>query len=58
MFAVIKTGGKQYKVAKGDTLVVEKLAASPGDNIQFEDVLMLGGETVTVGNPMIAGAAV
>lgn len=58
MFAVIKTGGKQYKVAKDDILVVEKLAASPGENVQFDDVLMLGGDTVTVGSPFVDGAAV
>ena len=58
MFAVIKTGGKQYKVAKDDVLVVEKLAASPGENVQFDDVLMLGGDSVTVGTPFVEGAAV
>jgi large subunit ribosomal protein L21 len=58
MFAVLKTGGKQYKVQAGDVLRVEKLAASAGDKIQFNDILMVGGETVTVGAPMVAGAAV
>ena len=58
MFAVIKTGGKQYKVSKDDILVVEKLTASPGDSVQFNDVLMLGGDTPTIGNPMVEGAAV
>ena len=58
MFAVIKTGGKQYKVAKDDVVVIEKLAASPGEAVQFNDVLMLGGDSVTVGDPLIAGAAV
>ena len=58
MFAVLKTGGKQYKVQVGDILRVEKLAANAGDKVQFNDILMVGGETVTVGAPMVAGAAV
>ena len=58
MFAVLKTGGKQYKVQAGDVLRVEKLAAVAGDKIQFNDILMVGGETVTVGLPFVAGAAV
>lgn len=58
MFAVLKTGGKQYKVQSGDILRVEKLAANAGDTIQFNDVLMLGGDTVTVGAPLITGAGV
>ena len=58
MFAVIKTGGKQYKVASGDVVIVEKLAADAGETVQFNDVLMLGGDAVTVGTPMVAGAAV
>ncbi len=58
MFAVLKTGGKQYKVQAGDVLRVEKLAAEAGQKIQFNDILMLGGETLTVGAPFVAGAAV
>ncbi len=58
MFAVLKTGGKQYKVASGDTLRVEKLAADAGETVQFNDILMLGGDKVTVGAPFVAGAAV
>jgi len=58
MFAVLKTGGKQYKVQAGDVLRVEKLAAIAGDRIQFNDILMVGGETLTVGVPFVAGAAV
>ncbi len=58
MFAVMKTGGKQYKVQAGDILRVERLAADAGEKIQFNDVLMLGGETMTVGAPLVAGAAV
>ncbi len=58
MFAVIKTGGKQYKVASGDILKVEKLAADAGDMVQFNDVLMLGGDSVSVGAPFLEGAGV
>ena len=58
MFAVLKTGGKQYRVAEGDVLRVERLAAEAGETIQFNDVMMLGGDTVTIGAPLIAGAAV
>ena len=58
MFAVIKTGGKQYKVAEGDQIVIEKLAADAGADVTF-DVLMLGeGKNVTVGAPLVAGASV
>lgn len=58
MFAVIKTGGKQYKVAEGDQIVVEKLAADAGADVTF-DVLMLGdGKTVTLGAPVVDGASV
>ncbi|MFV0473984.1 MAG: 50S ribosomal protein L21, partial [Pikeienuella sp.] len=57
MFAVIKTGGKQYKVAANDVLTVEKLAGEAGDKINFDEVLMLGGEDgVTVGAPRVKGA--
>jgi large subunit ribosomal protein L21 len=55
MFAVLKTGGKQYRVKAGDILRVEKLAAQAGDTVQFNDILMVG---VTVGAPLVAGAAV
>ena len=58
MFAVLKTGGKQYKVQPGDTLRVEKLAADAGEKIQFNDVLMLGGDSPVVGTPFVDGAAV
>ncbi len=58
MFAVIKTGGKQYKVHAGDKLRVEKLAAEAGEAVQFNDVLMLGGDSPTIGAPLVAGAAV
>jgi len=55
MFAVMKTGGKQYKVQNGDVLRVEKLAADAGEKIQFNEILMVGA---TVGTPIVAGAAV
>lgn len=55
MFAVLKTGGKQYKVASGDVLRVEKLAANAGDKVQFNEILMVGS---TVGTPLVAGAGV
>ena len=58
MFAVLKTGGKQYKVQAGDVLRVEKLAAAAGDKVQFNEILMVGGDTPTVGAPLVAGAAV
>ncbi len=58
MFAVLKTGGKQYKVQSGDTLRVEKLAADAGEKVQFNDVLMLGGDKPVVGAPFVDGAAV
>jgi large subunit ribosomal protein L21 len=58
MFAVMKTGGKQYRVQSGDVLRVEKLAAEAGETVQFNDILMLGGDTTTVGAPLVDGAAV
>ena len=58
MFAVIKTGGKQYKVQSGDVLRVEKLAADAGEKIQFNDILMLGGDSTVIGTPFVAGAGV
>lgn len=58
MFAVLKTGGKQYKVQAGDVLRVEKLAANAGDKIQFNEILMVGGDAVTVGAPTVKGAGV
>lgn len=59
MYAVIKTGGKQYKVAEGDEIIIEKLAVEAGENVTFEEVLMLGdGKTVTIGEPMVSGASV
>jgi large subunit ribosomal protein L21 len=59
MYAVIKTGGKQYRVQAGDLLVVEKLDGAPGAKVAFDQVLMIGeGAAVTVGAPVVAGASV
>ncbi|WP_371224348.1 50S ribosomal protein L21 [Roseovarius sp. 2305UL8-3] len=58
MFAVLKTGGKQYKVQSGDMLRVEKLAADAGDKVQFNEILMLGGDKPVIGSPLVDGAAV
>lgn len=55
MFAVLKTGGKQYRVTKGDVLRVERLAANAGDTVQFNDILMVGA---TIGAPLVEGAGV
>jgi large subunit ribosomal protein L21 len=59
MYAVIKTGGKQYKVASGDLLRVEKLEGEAGATVAFDHVLMVGeGGNVTIGAPLVAGATV
>jgi large subunit ribosomal protein L21 len=59
MYAVIKTGGKQYRVQAGDVLVVEKLEGEPGAKVAFEEVLMIGeGADVTIGAPVVDGATV
>jgi large subunit ribosomal protein L21 len=58
MFAVFKTGGKQYRVAADDLLKVDKIKGEPGEIVEFGDVLVVGGESVTLGAPTIAGAAV
>ena len=59
MFAVIKTGGKQYRVAANDLLKVEKLAGNPGDIIEFSQVLAVGdGDQATIGAPLVVGATV
>ena len=59
MYAVIKTGGKQYKVAKDQIVVVEKLAAATGDSVAFDQVLLVGeDEKTTLGAPTVAGASV
>ena len=59
MYAIMVTGGKQYKVSVGDVLFVEKLSAEAGDDVTFDKVLAVGGENgVTVGTPTVEGATV
>lgn len=58
MFAVIQTGGKQYRVAEGDRLRVEKLAGDVGAKVTFDSVLLIGGASVKVGTPLVSGAKV
>jgi large subunit ribosomal protein L21 len=58
MYAVFKTGGKQYKVAQGDQLRIEKIAGAVGDTVTFEEVLLVGGESAKIGTPLVAGAKV
>lgn len=58
MFAVIQTGGKQYRVAQGDRLRVEKLAGDVGAAVTFDKVLLIGGESIKVGTPLVSGAKV
>ena len=57
MYAIIATGGKQYRVSEGDTIYVEKLDLEPDSEVTFP-VLMLGGDTVTMGTPEVKGASV
>ena len=58
MYAVFKTGGKQYKVAQGDKLKIEKLAVNVGETVTFDEVLLVGGDAIKVGAPLVAGAKV
>lgn len=58
MYAVIETGGKQYKVEQGDVLKVEKLQAEAGDQVSFDKVLMIAGDDLQVGKPYLEGASV
>src|SRR5215471_14602303 len=58
MLAVIKTGGKQYRVAAEDVLRVDRLEAEPGTVVQFEEVLVVGGDQAVLGTPTVAGATV
>lgn len=58
MYAIIKTGGKQYKVSEGDVLFIEKLAAVEGDAVKFEEVLAVGGDKTVIGTPVVDGASV
>jgi large subunit ribosomal protein L21 len=58
MYAVIKTGGKQYRVSEGTRLRVEKLPGNVGDKVELGEVLMIGGDKVSVGKPLVKGAKV
>ena len=58
MFAIFVTGGKQYKVAEGDVVFVEKLGVAEGEKVTFDNVLAVGGETLKVGTPNVEGATV
>ncbi|SNB53519.1 LSU ribosomal protein L21P [Arboricoccus pini] len=58
MYAVIKTGGKQYRVVPNQVLEIEKLEAEAGSTVEFGDVLMVGGDTPQLGSPLVAGAKV
>ena len=57
-YAVIRTGGKQYRVAEGETLKVELLNGNPGDKVKFDQVLMVSGDSPQFGKPLVAGASV
>jgi large subunit ribosomal protein L21 len=58
MYAVVKTGGKQFRVTGGDVIKVEKLAGEAGETVTLGEVLMLGGDTPEIGAPTVAGASV
>jgi large subunit ribosomal protein L21 len=58
MFAVIRTGGKQYSVSAGDIITVMALDGAPGDQVVFDEVLMIGGDSPKIGAPTVAGATV
>jgi large subunit ribosomal protein L21 len=58
MYAVIKTGGKQYRVSEGQVLRVEKLNGNKGDTVTFDEVLFVGGEAAKIGQPIVQGAKV
>lgn len=57
-YAIIKTGGKQYRVSEGDTIRVEKIQGEVGSSVELDEVLMVGGEAVSVGTPLVSGAKV
>ncbi len=58
MYAIIATGGKQYKVSEGDVIRVEKLGVEAGQEVVFDQVLVVSGDEMKVGNPTVAGATV
>lgn len=57
-YAVIRTGGKQYRVAEGETVRIDRLAGAAGEKVSFDDVLLIGGDTPKIGKPKLAGASV
>ena len=57
-YAVIRSGGKQYRVSEGDVVRVATLAGNPGDAVKFEDVLLVQGDTLKLGKPAVSGASV
>ena len=58
MFAVIKTGGKQYRVAPEDVIRIDRVAAEPGEVVEFGEVLVVGGDSPEIGAPLVSGATV
>ncbi len=58
MYAVVKTGGKQYRVQQGDVLNIERLSVEEGSEVTFDEVLMVGGDDVKIGRPLVDGASV
>ena len=58
MYAIIKTGGKQYRVSEGDVLNIEKLDVEAGQDVTFDEVVLVGGENTVVGTPLVSGATV
>ena len=58
MYAIIATGGKQYKVEEGDVIRIEKIVADEGEELTFDEVLMIGDKTVKIGTPTVSGASV
>ncbi len=58
MYAIIKTGGKQYKVAESDTIELQRIAGEKGDTVTFGEVLLVGGDTPSFGSPLVEGASV
>jgi large subunit ribosomal protein L21 len=58
MYAVIKTGGKQYRVSEGQRLRVERIDGDPGQAVTFDQVLLVGGDSLKIGQPTVAGASV
>ena len=58
MYAIIATGGKQYKVSEGDVITIEKIPTNTGDTVTFDQVLAVGGDSMKVGEPTVSGAQV